>query len=79
MNVVDAPELCDAFTPSLVDRDLVVAAIGTEGTAPVLARQIKTRIEESLEPNLGDLAALAGRQRWPPFPGQFRGAAKLAC
>jgi uroporphyrin-III C-methyltransferase/precorrin-2 dehydrogenase/sirohydrochlorin ferrochelatase len=29
----------------------------------VLARQIKTRIEESLEPNLGDLAALAGRLR----------------
>jgi uroporphyrin-III C-methyltransferase/precorrin-2 dehydrogenase/sirohydrochlorin ferrochelatase len=63
VNVVDAPELCDAFTPSLVDRDPVVVAIGTEGTAPVLARQIKTRIEAMLEPRLGDFAALAGRLR----------------
>lgn len=63
VNVVDQPDLCDAITPSIVDRDPVVVAIGTEGTAPVLARQIKTRLEESLEPRLGDLAALAGRMR----------------
>jgi len=63
VNVVDAPELCDAITPSIVDRDPVVVAIGTEGTAPVLARQIKTRVEQMLEPRLGDLAALSGRMR----------------
>lgn len=63
VNVVDRPDLCDAITPSIIDRDPVVVAIGTEGTAPVLARQIKTRLEEMLEPGLGDLAALAGRLR----------------
>ena len=63
VNVVDQPQLCDALTPSIVDRAPVVVAIGTEGTAPVLARQIKTRMEELLEPRLGDLAALAGRLR----------------
>lgn len=63
VNVVDQPDLCDAITPSIVDRDPVVVAIGTEGTAPVLGRQIKTKIEEMLEPRLGDLAALAGRLR----------------
>ena len=63
VNVVDAPDLCDAFTPSIVDRDPVVVAIGTEGTAPILARGLKTRIEEMIEPRLGDLAALAGRLR----------------
>ncbi|WP_068301346.1 siroheme synthase CysG [Pararhodobacter sp. CCB-MM2] len=63
VNVVDRPELCDAVTPSIVDRDPVVVAIGTEGTAPVLGRQIKTQIEQMLEPNLGALAALAGRLR----------------
>ncbi|MEO1309324.1 MAG: bifunctional precorrin-2 dehydrogenase/sirohydrochlorin ferrochelatase, partial [Pseudomonadota bacterium] len=62
-NVVDQPDLCDALTPSIVDRDPVVVAIGTEGTAPVLGRQIKTRLEQQLEPRLGDLAALAGRLR----------------
>ncbi|SFB74525.1 siroheme synthase CysG [Tropicimonas isoalkanivorans] len=63
VNVVDQPALCDALTPSIVDRDPVVVAIGTEGTAPVLARQIKTKVEAMLEPRLGDLAATAGRLR----------------
>ena len=63
VNVVDRPDLCDATTPSLVDRDPVVVAIGTEGTAPVLARQVKTRIEMLLSPRLGGFAALAGRMR----------------
>lgn len=63
VNVVDRPDLCDAITPSIVDRAPVVVAIGTEGTAPVLARQIKTRVEQMLEPRLGDLASLAGRLR----------------
>lgn len=63
VNVVDAPDLCDATTPSLVDRDPVVVAIGTEGTAPVLARRIKTEIEAMLDPRLGAFAALAGRLR----------------
>lgn len=63
VNVVDRPALCDATTPSIVDRDPVVVAISTEGTAPVLARQIRARIEALLEPSLGELAALAGRLR----------------
>ena len=63
VNVVDRPSLCDAVTPSIVDRDPVVVAISTEGTAPVLARQIRTRMETLLEPALGELAALAGRLR----------------
>ena len=63
VNVVDRPALCDATTPSIVDRDPVVVAISTEGTAPVLARQIKSKMETLLEPALGELAALAGRLR----------------
>ena len=63
VNVVDQPALCDMTTPSLVDRDPVVVAIGTEGTAPVLARQIKTQVEQMLDPTLGSFAALAGRLR----------------
>ncbi|MEM8822245.1 MAG: NAD(P)-dependent oxidoreductase [Pseudomonadota bacterium] len=63
VNVVDQPNLCDLTTPSLVDRDPVVIAIGTEGTGPVLARQIKTKLEEQLPRNLGGLAALAGNLR----------------
>lgn len=63
VNVVDQPDLCDATTPSIVDRDPVVIAIGTEGTAPVLGRALKTQIEQLLDPRLGSYAALAGRLR----------------
>lgn len=63
VNVVDYPELCDAMTPSIVDRDPVVVAIGTEGTAPLLGRRIKTQVEELLHTRLGDYAAMAGRLR----------------
>ncbi len=63
VNVVDRPDLCDITTPSIVDRDPLVVAIGTEGTAPVLAREVKTTIETLLPTNLGGLAALAGRLR----------------
>lgn len=63
VNVVDRPELCDATFAALVDRDPVVVAIGTEGAAPVLGREIKTRLEELLEPRLGAFTALAGALR----------------
>ncbi len=63
VNVVDRPGISDFITPAIVDRDPVVVAIGTEGTAPVLARQIKTALESMLEPSLGRFAALAGRLR----------------
>lgn len=63
VNVVDRPDMCDAVTPSIVDRDPVVIAIGTEGAAPVLGRSIKTEIETMLSPRLGSFVALAGRLR----------------
>lgn len=63
VNVVDRPEICDALVPAIVDRDPVVVAVGTEGTAPVLAREIRAMVERMLEPDLGHLAALAGRLR----------------
>ncbi len=63
VNVVDQPDLCDLTTPAIVDRDPLVVAIGSEGTAPVLTRDIKTRLEQLLPQNIGGLAALAGRLR----------------
>lgn len=63
VNVIDRPDLCDAFTPSIVDRDPLVVAIGTEGAAPVLGRALKTEIETMLPPRLGGFVALAGRLR----------------
>jgi uroporphyrin-III C-methyltransferase/precorrin-2 dehydrogenase/sirohydrochlorin ferrochelatase len=63
LNVVDRPELCDFTVPSILDRGDVVAAIGSNGTAPVLAKSIRTKLEALLPARVGDLAALAGRLR----------------
>jgi uroporphyrin-III C-methyltransferase/precorrin-2 dehydrogenase/sirohydrochlorin ferrochelatase len=56
VNVVDAPQLSTVLMPAIVDRAPVTVAIGTEGTAPVLARAIRQRIEALLPANLGALA-----------------------
>lgn len=59
VNVLDRTDACDFITPAVVDRDPVIVAIGTEGTAPVLARQIKGDLEALLPPTLGRFARLA--------------------
>ncbi len=66
VNIVDNLSDSQFITPAMVDRDPVVVAIGTEGAAPVLARQIKRELEERLSPRLG-LMARVGKA--------FRGAA----
>lgn len=59
----DQPDVSDFITPAIVDRDPVVIAIGTEGTAPVLARMIKAQIEAMVPQGLGALAAFANGLR----------------
>lgn len=56
VNIVDNLDASQFITPAIVDRDPVTVAIGTEGAAPVLARAIKTDLEERLPPVLGAIA-----------------------
>src|SRR6185312_1537261 len=63
VNAVDRPELCDFFTPALVNRAPVAVAIGTEGAGPVLAQMIRSRVDRMLSPQLGILASLAASYR----------------
>lgn len=62
-NVVDDLENCSYIVPAIVDRSPLLVAISSAGTAPVLARQLRARIETWLPSNIGMLAALAGRWR----------------
>ncbi len=63
VNVVDRPELCDFYTPAIVNRAPLAVAVGSEGVAPVLSRHVRARIEALLAPAFGDLAGLAERLR----------------
>lgn len=63
VNKVDCPGACDFITPSIVDRDPIVVAIGTEGAAPLLAREIKGALDRLLPKNFGALGRFAARVR----------------
>ena len=80
VNVVDRPELCDFTTPSVLDRDPVLLAIGTDGASAGLAKHLRLRLEALLPGGLGKLAeALAEsrgamRSRWQERSwGSYRG------
>lgn len=79
VNVVDRPDACDFTTPSLLDRDPVLIAVGTGGASAGFAKILRLRLERVLPATLGALAlALKNargrvRARWPD-PDQRRHA-----
>jgi uroporphyrin-III C-methyltransferase/precorrin-2 dehydrogenase/sirohydrochlorin ferrochelatase len=58
VNVVDRPDLCDFQAPALIDRGDVVIGVATGGAAPILARDIRARIEAVLPQGLEILGKL---------------------
>ncbi|KNC07971.1 sirohydrochlorin ferrochelatase [Pantoea sp. RIT-PI-b] len=61
VNVVDDQPKCSFIFPSIVDRSPLVVAISSSGTAPVLARLLREKIEALLPANLGQMAEVAGQ------------------
>ncbi|MGB3472866.1 MAG: bifunctional precorrin-2 dehydrogenase/sirohydrochlorin ferrochelatase [Erythrobacter sp.] len=56
VNVVDRPDLCDFTTPSILDRNPLLIAVGTGGASAGLAKHIRLRLERILPETLGLLA-----------------------
>jgi uroporphyrin-III C-methyltransferase/precorrin-2 dehydrogenase/sirohydrochlorin ferrochelatase len=63
INVVDAPEHSNFILPAIVDRDPITIAVGSGGSAPLLARKIRAEIERLLPGRLGELTRFASSFR----------------
>ena len=59
INVVDQPEDCDFTVPSILERGEIVAAVGSGGAAPVLAKRVRTSLEALMPQNMGPLSEIA--------------------
>lgn len=59
INVVDQPEECDFTVPSILERGEIVAAVGSGGAAPVLAKRVRTSLEALMPHNMGPLSEIA--------------------
>ena len=59
LNVVDYPDLSDFHVPAIIDRGPLSIGVATGGTAPVLARETRARIEAAVPPSEAYLAEFA--------------------
>ncbi|NRN30702.1 siroheme synthase [Photorhabdus heterorhabditis] len=62
-NVVDEPHRASFITPSVIDRSPLMIAISSGGSAPVLVRLLREKLEQLLPIHLGHLAAYGGALR----------------
>ncbi|WP_440056180.1 siroheme synthase CysG [Pseudoalteromonas sp. T1lg65] len=63
VNVVDDQPKCSFIFPSIVDRNPITIAISSAGTAPVLARRLREKLETLIPQHIGPLAELVGKFR----------------
>ena len=59
LNVVDFPDLSDFHVPAIIDRGSLSIGVATGGTAPVLARETRRKIEAAVPPSETQVATFA--------------------
>lgn len=62
-NVVDVPDLCDFYYPSVVKRGDLQIAISTAGNSPSLAQKIRQQLEKQFGPAYAEWVAELGETR----------------
>lgn len=63
LNIVDDTCKCSFIFPSIINRSPIIIALSSGGTAPVLLRLLRKKIEAILPIKLGDVAKIAGQWR----------------
>ncbi len=63
VNVVNNPRAGNFVVPSIVDRSPVTVAVSTGGASPVLARQLRMRLESLVPSSTGQLASITEQYR----------------
>ena len=63
VNIIDRPEFCDFQFGAIVNRSPLVIGISTSGAAPVLAQEIRSRIECIVPPRLAAWVRVAAGLR----------------
>ncbi len=63
VNIVDVPELCSFFVPSLVSRGPLSIAVSTEGKSPAFARRLREELEEIYTEEHGKFVSYLGELR----------------
>ncbi len=63
VNSVDDPPHRRFMVPAIVDRSPLVISVASNGTSPVLSRQIRTQLETSIPHGMGKLAEFSGKWR----------------
>ena len=59
LNVVDMPDLSDFNFPAIIDRGPLSIGVATGGAAPVLAREVRRKIEAAVPPSESQVAEFA--------------------
>jgi precorrin-2 dehydrogenase / sirohydrochlorin ferrochelatase len=62
-NVVDVPDLCDFYYPSVVRRGDLQIAVSTAGQSPSLAQKIRQQLEKQYGPGYASWVAELGETR----------------
>lgn len=62
-NVADNPGKCDFILASILDRSPIIVAVSSGGESPVLARNLRARLETLIPPGYSKLGALVGHYR----------------
>ncbi len=63
VNVVDDPELSNTIVPAIIDRSPLMIAVSSAGTAPMLARAVREKLETLVDESFGALARVLARAR----------------